>query len=115
MRIFLHNPRCSKSRDWLKAIKDSWKSFTLRNYVQWPLDYNELIDLKDRLWLKAIEFTRTKEKEFKELWLTKDSNDEEILKAMSKHPKLMERPIIFDEKKAFIWRPTENLLNIFKK
>jgi arsenate reductase-like glutaredoxin family protein len=34
---------------------------------------------------------------------------------MSKHPKLMERPIIFDEKKAFIWRPTENLLNIFKK
>jgi arsenate reductase-like glutaredoxin family protein len=34
--------------------------------------------------------------------LTKDSSDEEILKAMSKHPKLMERPIIFDEKKAFI-------------
>lgn len=115
MRIFLHNSRCSKSRDWLKIIKDSWKNFVLRNYVQGPLDYNELVDLQLKLWLKAIEFTRTKESEFKQCNLTKDSTDEEILKAISKHPKLMERPIVYDEKKAFIWRPTENLLNIFKK
>ena len=115
MRIFLHNPRCSKSRDWLKTIKDSWKSFTLRNYVQWPLDYNELVDLQEELWMKAIDFTRTKEKEFEENKLTKNSTDEQILKAMSKFPKLMERPIVYDEKRAFIWRPTEDILRILKK
>lgn len=115
MRIFLHNPKCSKSRDALKLISKSGKSFTLRNYVQWPLDYNELVDLQEKLWMKAIEFTRTKEKEFLECNLTKDSTDVQILKAMSKHPKLMERPIVYDENKAVIWRPTENILNIFKK
>lgn len=115
MRIFLHNPRCSKSREGLKLISDSGKSFTLRNYVQWPLDYNELVDLQAKLWMKAIDFTRTKESEFKECGLTKDSTDNEILKAMSKHPKLMERPIVYDETKAFIWRPTEDILKIFKK
>ena len=115
MRIFLHNPRCSKSREALKLVTKSGKNFTLRNYITWPLDYDELVDLQAKLWLKAIEFTRMKELEFKEAKLTKDSSDEQILKAMAKFPKLMERPIIYDETKAFIWRPTENILNIFKK
>lgn len=115
MRIFLHNPRCSKSREALKVVTNTGKNFTLRNYITWPLDYNELVDLQKKLWLKAIEFTRTKEVEFKQCNLTKDSSNEQILKAMAKHPKLMERPIVYDENKAFIWRPTENILNIFKK
>ena len=115
MRIFLHNPRCSKSRDALKLISKSGKSFTLRNYVQWPLDYNELVDLQEKLWMKAIDFTRTGEVEFNECKLTKSSTDEQILRAMSKHPKLMERPIVYDETKAVIGRPTEAILNIFKK
>ena len=115
MRIFLHNPKCSKSREGLKLISNSGKSFTLRNYVKWPLNYDELVDLHEKLWIKAIEFTRVKEKEFKENNLTKDSTDEQILKAMSKHPKLMERPIVYDEKRAFVWRPPEDILNIFKK
>jgi arsenate reductase len=52
--------------------------------------------------LRAIEFTRTKEKEFSEAGLTKESSDEDILKAMAKFPKLMERPIVYNEKKAVI-------------
>jgi arsenate reductase-like glutaredoxin family protein len=34
--------------------------------------------------------------------LTKKSSNEEILKAMANFPKLMERPIIFDEQKAVV-------------
>jgi len=49
MRIFLHNPRCSKSREALKLISDSGKNFVLRNYIKEPLDYNELVDLKQKL------------------------------------------------------------------
>jgi len=65
--------------------------------------------------LKAIEFTRTNETEFKHCNLTKDSSDDEILKAMAKHPKLMQRAIIYDETKAILCRPPENVLNILKK
>lgn len=114
MYTFLHNSRCSKSRNWLKLMEKSWKKYELREYLKNPLDYEDLLELKIKLNLKAIDFTRTKEKEFKENWLTKNSSDEDILKAMVKFPKLMERPIVFDEKEAVIWRPEENITNFVK-
>lgn len=114
MIIYLHNPRCSKSREWLKLIWDSKRNFTLRWYLKNPMDYDELLDLQEKLWIKAIDFTRTKEVEFTQNNLTKNSNDIEILKAMSKYPKLMERPIVYDETRAFIWRPPEDIMKIFK-
>jgi arsenate reductase-like glutaredoxin family protein len=33
---------------------------------------------------------------------------------MANFPKLMERPIIFDEQKAVVWRPEENIINFVK-
>lgn len=115
MIIFLHNSRCSKSREALKLMEASKKNYTLREYLKNPLDFDELTELKDKLWLKAIEFTRTKESEFKQSWLTKESSDEEILKAMASFPKLMERAIVFDENKAVLCRPPENILEFLKK
>jgi len=114
MYTFLHNSRCSKSRTWLKNMENSWKRYELREYLKNPLDYEDLFELQIKLWLKAIDFTRTKEKEFSEAWLTKDSSDEKILKAMAKFPKLMERPIVFNEKKAVIGRPEENIIDFVK-
>ena len=114
MYTFLHNSRCSKSRIWLKNMDNSGKKYELREYMKNPLDYGDLVDLQSKLWLKAIEFTRTKEKEFKESNLTKNSSDEEILKAMSKYPKLMERPIVFNKEKAVIGRPEENIIEFLK-
>ena len=105
MLTILHNPRCRKSRAWLEVLKNFGKEFTVREYLKEPLTYEELVDLKNKLWMKAIEFTRTKEKEFKEAWLTKTSSDEEILEAMVKYPKLIERPIVYNEEKAVLWRP----------
>lgn len=114
MYTYLHNSRCSKSRTGLKNMESAWKKYELREYLKNPLDYEDLLELKEKLWLKAIEFTRTKEKEFSESWLSKNSSDEEILKAMSKFPKLLERPIVFNEKKAVVWRPEENIINFVK-
>lgn len=115
MIIFLHNAKCSKSREALKVMSNSWKAFTLREYLKWPLDLDELEDLHQKLWIKVIDFTRTNEPEFKSNNLNKDSSDKELLKAMSRFPKLMQRPIVYDEKKAFIWRPSEEVLKIFRK
>ena len=104
MYTYLHNPRCSKSRDWLALIKTLWRKYELGAYIKNPLDYNDLLALRNKLWLRAIEFTRTWEKEFTQAWLNKDSSDEQILKAMAKFPKLMERPIVYNESKGVIWR-----------
>lgn len=115
MIIFLHNTRCSKSRDALKILEDIWKWYTMREYLKAPLDLDDLIDLQVKLWIKAIDFTRTLEKEFINSWLNKNSPDLDILKLMSKFPNLMERPIIYDEKKAILCRPPEKIKDFFKK
>jgi arsenate reductase (glutaredoxin) len=115
MIVLLHNSRCSKSREALKFIKDSKKNFTLREYLKNPLDLEELQDLQYKLKLKAIEFTRALEPEFKEAGLDKKSDDNTILKAMVRFPKLMQRAIVFDESRAFICRPASEVLRIFKK
>ena len=115
MITLLHNTRCSKSREALKILKETKKNFVMREYLKNPLDLGELKDLQEKLKLKAIDFTRTKEAEFKDAGLSKDSSDLEILKAMVRFPKLMERAIIMDENRAFVCRPTEEVLRIFKK
>jgi arsenate reductase-like glutaredoxin family protein len=33
---------------------------------------------------------------------------------MAKFPKIMERPIVFDDKKAVVGRPDENIINFVK-
>lgn len=115
MIVFLHNSRCSKSREALKLIIDSKKNFVMREYLKNPLHLQELQELQLKLKLKAIDFTRNWEAEFDEAWLSKKSDDSTILKAMVRFPKLMERAIVFDESRAFICRPPENVLRIFRK
>lgn len=113
MNIFLHNSRCSKSRETLQILEKSWKSYVLREYLKNPLDFSDLQDLKEKLWLDVIDFTRTWEEEFIRSSLTKDSSDTEILKFMSSHPKIMQRPILITDRWAIIWRPPEDILKLF--
>jgi arsenate reductase (glutaredoxin) len=116
MLIFLHNRRCSKSREALEILEKSWKKYVMREYLKNPLDLEELLDLQEKLGsIPAIDFTRKKESEFIEQGLHKNSTDLEILKKMQSFPKLMERPIIYNDRKAVIWRPVEKILEIFKK
>jgi arsenate reductase len=47
-------------------MENSGKKYELREYLKNPLHYEDLLELKIKLNLNAIEFTRTKEKEFTE-------------------------------------------------
>lgn len=95
-------------------MEESGKKYVLREYLKNPLDREELQDLAQKLGMKPIEFTRTKEADFSAQWLSSTADDVLILKKMASFPKLMERPIVYDETKAFIGRPPENITKIFK-
>ncbi len=114
MLTILHNPRCSKSRQILEILKDSKKEFEIREYLKNPLNIGELEELQNKLWLEVIEFTRTNEVDFKQNNLTKDSSSKEILEVMVDFPKIMQRAIVFDENKAVLCRPPEELEEFFK-
>ena len=65
--------------------------------------------------VKARDFIRTKEAEFKELNLQPHLDDEPFMfQKMSENPKLIERPIVVKGERAVLGRPpekVEDLLN----
>ncbi len=108
--VLLHNPRCSKSRATRALLEEKGASFETRLYLEDPLTEDELRDLGKRLGRAAVDFTRTKQAEFAEAGLSKDSSDDEILAAMAKTPILMERPVVVRGARAAIGRPPEDVL-----
>lgn len=108
--LLLHNPKCSKSRGTLALLEEKGASFETRLYLEEPLAEDELRDLAERLGRGVLDFTRTKQAEFAEAGLTKDSPEGEILAAMAKVPILMERPVVIRGTRAAIGRPPEDVL-----
>ena len=69
--------------------------------------------LAQKLQLRPKEFIRTSESEFKNLNLSSElDNDEKLFEAMSRYPKLIERPIITNGDRACLGRPPEKILEI---
>ena len=75
-----------------------------------------MVDLLEQMGAVPRDILRKGEKEFKELGL-KDQNlaDDILIKAMSSHPKLIERPIVIAGNKAALGRPLENLVAFFEQ
>ena len=107
-----HNPRCSKSRQTLALIEERGIAPVVRKYLENAPDEAEIRAALAVLGLRPIEAMRTKEKEFKELGLSKDSDDDALIRAMAEVPKLIERPIVFNGDKARLGRPPEAVLDI---
>lgn len=105
-RIY-HNARCSKSRAALAALTEAGIEPEVIKYLDTPPTKDELRGLIDAAGINVIDAMRTKEKEFKELGLTRDSSDDELLDAMVAHPRLIERPFVVTDKGTRLARPTE--------
>ncbi len=107
-----HNPRCSKSRAALLLITDKGIDPVVVKYLEQAPTIAELEKALTLLKIAPIDLIRTKEPLFKELNLTPTQDNTTLLKAMSSHPKLIERPIVFANGKAAIGRPPEDVLKI---
>ena len=114
MYTILHNSRCGKSRDAMKVLEESGKDFVVREYLKEPLTKKELQAILSKLKLKPIELIRTNEDEWKTNFKGKDLSDDEVLDAMVQFPKLIQRPVVFDDKNGVVGRPKE-LVEVFIK
>lgn len=82
-------------------------------YLEQGLTKTEIKEILSKLKLSAREIMRTKEDEFKEQNLDdKNLSFDDLIAAIVKTPKLLERPIVINGSKAAIGRPTENILEI---
>ncbi len=111
MKIY-HNPRCGKSREGLAILQASKLPFEIINYLETPLSTAELTDLIKLLGISPIDLVRKNEAIWKENFKGKNLSDSEIIAAMVKNPKLIERPIVINNGKAVIGRPPELIKTI---
>lgn len=107
-----HNNRCSKSRQGKEILENSNCEFEIINYLEKPPTIAELNELILFLNISPIQLVRTGEAVWKENYKGKPLTDKEIIKAMATHPKLIERPIVVNGKKAVIGRPPKIISSI---
>ena len=110
--IIYHNPRCRKSRETLQLLEQNGVNFEVVKYLDEVPSVEELQDLLKMLNMKPIDLVRKNEQIWKENYKGKTLDEAEILEAMHKNPKLIERPIVVHHKKAALGRPPENILDL---
>lgn len=113
-RIF-HNPRCSKSRQALAILQDRGIEPDIIRYLDTPPDEAMIRNILGRLNIGARSLIRTGETEYKELGLASpELSEDELIRAMATHPKLIERPIVLHQGRAALGRPPEKILEILQ-
>lgn len=105
-----HNPRCSKSRNTLALLEENGVSPDIVLYLENPPGAEELQKLLKKLGISAGELVRRGEADYKAAGLGKDSSDADVLAAMARYPKLIERPIVVKGSRAVLGRPPEKVL-----
>lgn len=113
MITLYHNPRCSKSRDALALLEQHGQPFQVVEYLKTPLDESTISDLLLKLGLTAREIMRHKEEEYLQLGLADPQlTEQQLIAALVKYPRLLERPIAVRGEKAAIGRPLANIAAI---
>ena len=108
-----HNPRCSKSRQTMELLTEKGVQTEVIEYLKTPPTAQDLKDILNMLGLEPRQLMRTHEAEYKDNNLADESlSRDQLIKAMVKFPKLIERPIVVCNGKAAIGRPPETVLEI---
>ena len=105
-----HNPRCSKSRQALALLQEHGVQPNIVLYLETPPSAGDIAGLLKKLGITAAQLVRQGEEEYKSCGLSKHSSDSDIVAAMARHPKLIERPIVVRGNRAVLGRPPENVL-----
>ncbi|QNT95817.1 arsenate reductase family protein [Streptomyces griseofuscus] len=111
MEIWI-NPACSKCRSAISLLDAEGVGYTVRRYLEDVPSEDEIRAVLGRLGLEPWDITRTQEAAAKELGLKDWARDEDSrdrwIRALSEHPKLIQRPIITaDDGTALVARTEE--------
>ena len=97
-----HNPTCSKSRKTLALLEKKTTDFKIIDFIKNTLSFDEIKEIVKKLAIKPIELIRQNEEIWKHNYQGKVMSDIEIIKAMERNPKLIEQPIVIQDKHCII-------------
>ena len=111
--ILYHNPRCSKSRAALELLQQRGIEPQVLRYLETPPDAEQLRQLLRQLGLTPRQLLRSGEDEYRSLGLDNPALDgDQVIAAMLRHPRLIERPILVVGERAVVGRPPERVLEL---
>ena len=106
MTRYYHNPRCSKSRQGLQLLQDMGTPLTLIHYLETGLTEDELNHIIEVLEQPLSELIRHRDAKALNIQ-TKALNKASLIKTLTTHPQLLERPLLVTKTAAIIGRPPE--------
>jgi arsenate reductase len=111
-----HNPACSKSREALALVEESGRDVTIVRYLETTPSAARIDEVLELLGAEPRALMRTKEPEYRELGLSDEKlSRKQLIEAMVKHPRLIERPVVITERGAAIGRPIENVKKVLSR
>ncbi len=93
-------------------LNDNGAKYRYREYTEQPLSVAELNKVLKMLGMTAKDVLRKNDKAYKELELSGDETNADLIKHMAAHPTLLQRPIGVRKGNAVVGRPIENLLEL---
>ena len=111
-----HNPRCSKSRDALRLLREHGVEPRIVEYLSEPPDVAELERVLSLLGIEPRALLRRGEEAYREGGLDAATlMRSDLIEVMVAQPILIERPIAIAGTRAVIGRPPERVLDLLER
>ena len=104
--------RSSASKAALELLRARGIEPVLRRFLEEPPSPEELGALLAKLGLPPRKIARRDADEYQALRLSDRTPEDELLRALAAHPRIVERPIVVHGDRAVIARPPERLLDL---
>lgn len=117
MIVIYHNPNSAFPEQSLEILETSKHQHEQIKYQEKLLDFEKLQKIINILQINPIELIRTEHRVWKDnfqhlLDSGHEFSDIDYINIMIEYPKLIERPIVINGKKAVIGKPPKKIFNI---
>jgi len=110
--VLWFDARCPTSRRALELLRGRGLEPALRRILEEPPTPAELAGVAARLGVSAHALCRTGEDEYQVLRLSPRTPEHDLLDALARHPRIVERPILVSGTRAVVARPAERVLEL---
>ncbi len=104
MITLLYNGTCSKSNCALEFLEEKKITFQVRNYLENPLNEQEIELLLAQLQLSVHQIIRKNEPVWTEKFSCSNYSEQDLIAILANYPILMQRPILIINNSAIIAR-----------